>query len=61
MYACSGILFNHESERRGEKFVSRKITKWVAEFKNWMSDENKPFDAVSKCCKFIEKFFVCSG
>ena len=47
MYACSGILFNHESERRGEKFVSRKITKWVAEFKNWMSDENKPFDAVS--------------
>jgi len=47
MYACSGILFNHESERRGEKFVSRKITKWVAEFKNWMGDENKPFDAVS--------------
>ena len=47
MYACSGILFNHESERRGEKFVSRKITKWVAEFSNWMSNENKPFDAVA--------------
>lgn len=47
MYACSGILFNHESERRGEKFVSRKITKWVAEFKGWMNGENKPFDAVS--------------
>ena len=47
MYSCSGILFNHESERRGEKFVSRKITKWVAEFKNWMNGENKPFDAVS--------------
>ena len=43
MYACSGILFNHESERRGEKFVSRKITKWVAEFKNWIDVENKPF------------------
>ena len=26
MYACSGILFNHESERRGESFVTRKIT-----------------------------------
>jgi GDPmannose 4,6-dehydratase len=26
MYACNGILFNHESPRRGEKFVSRKIT-----------------------------------
>lgn len=27
MYACSGILFNHESPRRGETFVTRKITK----------------------------------
>lgn len=26
MYCCSGILFNHESERRGESFVTRKIT-----------------------------------
>ena len=26
IYACSGILFNHESERRGETFVTRKIT-----------------------------------
>jgi GDPmannose 4,6-dehydratase len=36
IFACSGILFNHESERRGEKFVSRKITKWVAKFKHWL-------------------------
>ncbi len=35
IFACSGILFNHESERRGEKFVTRKITKWVGEFKKW--------------------------
>src|SRR6266567_4453454 len=27
MFACNGILFNHESERRGETFVSRKITR----------------------------------
>ncbi len=26
MFCCSGILFNHESERRGEIFVTRKIT-----------------------------------
>lgn len=26
MFCCSGILFNHESERRGETFVTRKIT-----------------------------------
>lgn len=30
LYASCGILFNHESERRGEKFVTRKITKYVA-------------------------------
>ena len=30
LYACSGILFNHESERRGIEFVSRKITDGVA-------------------------------
>lgn len=31
LFACSGILFNHESPRRGEEFVTRKITKAVAE------------------------------
>ncbi len=30
MFACNGILFNHESPRRGENFVTRKITKAVA-------------------------------
>ena len=30
MYACNGILFNHESPRRGETFVTRKITMAVA-------------------------------
>jgi GDPmannose 4,6-dehydratase len=30
MYACNGILFNHESERRGEEFVTRKITQGLA-------------------------------
>jgi GDPmannose 4,6-dehydratase len=33
LFACSGILFNHESPRRGETFVSRKITKAVARIK----------------------------
>jgi GDPmannose 4,6-dehydratase len=33
MYACSGILFNHESPRRGETFVTRKITKAIARIK----------------------------
>lgn len=30
MYACNGILFNHESERRGEEFITRKITQGIA-------------------------------
>ena len=30
MYACNGILFNHESPRRGETFVTRKITRGFA-------------------------------
>ena len=31
MYACSGILFNHESPRRGETFVTRKITRGLSQ------------------------------
>ena len=33
MFACSGILFNHESERRGKEFVTRKITDAVGRIK----------------------------
>lgn len=39
MFICSGILFNHESPRRGENFVTRKITKGVAEIKKGLSDK----------------------
>ena len=38
MYACSGILFNHESERRGKEFVTRKITNAVARIKLGLQD-----------------------
>jgi GDPmannose 4,6-dehydratase len=38
MYACSGILFNHESERRGKEFVTRKITDSVARIKFGLQD-----------------------
>ena len=40
IFACSGLLHNHESKRRGEHFVTRKITKWIGKFKNkWDNDE----------------------
>lgn len=38
MYACSGILFNHESERRGKEFVTRKITDAAARIKQRIQD-----------------------
>jgi GDPmannose 4,6-dehydratase len=39
MYACSGILFNHESPRRGLEFVTRKITDGVARIRMGLSRE----------------------
>lgn len=38
LFACSGILFNHESERRGKEFVTRKITDAVARIKLGVQD-----------------------
>ena len=39
MFACSGILFNHESERRGLEFVTRKITDGVAKIHLGLQDK----------------------
>lgn len=39
MYACSGILFNHESPRRGETFVTRKITRAATRIKLGLQDK----------------------
>jgi GDPmannose 4,6-dehydratase len=38
MYACNGILFNHESMRRGETFVTRKITRALANISQGLED-----------------------
>lgn len=53
IFACAGILFNHESERRGEAFVTRKITRYVASLQNWMNHNRGskypyPFDLPTK-------------
>lgn len=39
MFACSGILFNHESPRRGETFVTRKITRAATRIKAGLQDK----------------------
>jgi GDPmannose 4,6-dehydratase len=38
MFVCNGILFNHESERRGETFVTRKITRAVGRIKHGLQE-----------------------
>jgi GDPmannose 4,6-dehydratase len=45
LYAIQGYLFNHESPRRGEEFVTRKITKGVARIK-YALDNNLPFQPI---------------
>ena len=39
IYACNGILFNHESPRRGETFVTRKITRAAARIKHGIDEK----------------------
>ncbi len=39
LFACSGILFNHESPRRGKEFVTRKVTDGVARIKHGLATE----------------------
>ena len=48
LHASTGILFNHEGPRRGENFVTRKITKWIGDFvrwKRWVNDEKKEWES----------------
>jgi len=42
IHASAGILFNHEGERRGETFVTRKITKWIGDWVKSGRDPNFP-------------------
>ena len=44
LHANAGILFNHEGPRRGETFVTRKITKWIGDFHKWMKSHKVSLD-----------------
>ena len=59
LHASCGILFNHESERRGENFVTRKITQWVAGFKNWA--ERQGLDTNPDNFKFCDENIYGNG
>lgn len=49
LYACSGILFNHESPKRGENFVTRKITKYIGQFVNGKVDGKLKLGNIDSC------------
>jgi GDPmannose 4,6-dehydratase len=46
LFVCSSMCHNHESEFRGEQFVTRKITKWVGEFSRWCYEDAVDLDAI---------------
>lgn len=54
MHASSGILFNHESERRGEDFVTRKITKWIGKFIAFKESLRKEYNLKIFKTEFVE-------
>jgi GDPmannose 4,6-dehydratase len=49
MHASAGILFNHEGPRRGENFVTRKITLWIAGFYRWKRDNQLTENQIRDC------------
>ena len=56
MFACNGILFNHESPRRGEIFVTRKITMAVAKIKlgRQVGTLGRTSVALGRCFSFLK-------
>tara|TARA_R100000995_G_scaffold84201_1_gene62183 strand:- start:599 stop:1663 length:1065 start_codon:yes stop_codon:yes gene_type:complete len=54
LHSSAGILFNHEGPRRGETFVTRKITKWIGDFYKW--SEAQGLDQDPKHYTFDEDF-----
>ena len=63
IHASCGILFNHESERRGEQFVTRKITKWIGEYFNYEKSlrAKNSLKIISKLFEEDRIVFVCSN
>jgi|TARA_R100000482_G_scaffold123072_1_gene72146 GDPmannose 4,6-dehydratase len=58
IHASAGILFNHEGPRRGETFVTRKITKWIGDFVKWMNSLNISYADLSSACEEGDSLFA---
>ena len=62
LHASCGILFNHEGPRRGEDFVTRKITKWIDRFLAYLHRNNiQEKDLTASCCKQDCELIFASG
>lgn len=61
MHASCGILFNHEGERRGELFVTRKITRWFTSFINFMHCNNLTYNDIIDTEGEYIKFYKSSN
>lgn len=48
LFAVAGILHNHDGPLRGDNFLTRKVTKWIAQFKKW-KDNNELIDYNKQC------------
>ena len=59
VHGSCGILFNHESPVRGENFVTRKITKWIGEFRRWLDQTEFCFRGTS--CPNDKDYITCHG
>ena len=59
MHASAGILFNHEGPRRGEAFVTRKVTKWIGDFHKWAGQRS--LDLNPSHYEYNEDFISSNG
>ena len=58
LHASCGILFNHEGPRRGDKFVTKKITQWIGKFVKFLERNNISAYHISDMCKDGDLLFA---
>ena len=58
LHASAGILFNHEGIRRGEEFVTRKITKWIGKYLKWLKTVGINDSNISASCSTGELLYA---
>lgn len=62
LHTSTGILFNHEGPRRGDNFVTKKITKWLGKFNKFLRRNNiKCSDLTATCCSPDCELLFASG